>query len=277
MKILAIAFGLFALSTPARAYTLYGSSDIQGWTTDTLSINVNYDNCGVAKADLQGAIDRALALWNRVPTSRIKLVRGNEVSTTPAQAKAGSASDGTPTPLIVCDPDMTARFNTSSDPFDSEYIPALTIPDVDSNLNINYAVMFLNAESGKYARISNLSIDTVTIVIAHELGHVLGLGHTQDKASLMYYNASARTELSLSQDDMDGVTFLYPRAEIGGNKMMGCGSLALMGGGSGGKKPGGSGGPWNSSGGSAAATEFAMLLALMAMATQALKFKWRTS
>jgi hypothetical protein len=64
------------------------------------------------------------------------------------------------------------------------------------------------------------------IIIAHEVGHILGLGHSQDPAALMYYNAGGKAALTLGQDDIDGISYLYPRNELGGDKMMGCALVA---------------------------------------------------
>ena len=85
--------------------------------------------------------------------------------------------------------------------------------------------MYLNASSGD-ANIANFDHDTLTIIVAHEIGHLLGLGHSADQNALMYYDGSYRTVLSLAQDDIDGISYLYPSNELGGDKMLGCAMVA---------------------------------------------------
>jgi len=70
--------------------------------------------------------------------------------------------------------------------------------------------------------------------VAHEIGHVLGIGHTNDKTALMYYDATAKKNLSLSQDDRNAVSFLYPRDELKNLDLIGgCGAIRSSSGGSG--------------------------------------------
>ena len=53
-------------------------------------------------------------------------------------------------------------------------------------------------------------------IIAHEIGHAIGLGHSQFDHNLMYYQ-SISTRERLGWDDIDGVTYLYPTEQpIGG-------------------------------------------------------------
>ena len=59
------------------------------------------------------------------------------------------------------------------------------------------------------------------------MGHTLGLGHSQDLNALMYYDESLKQNLALAQDDIDGITYLYPRNELGNDKTMGCSTVSL--------------------------------------------------
>src|SRR5690606_21495045 len=69
--------------------------------------------------------------------------------------------------------------------------------------------------------------------IAHEIGHAIGLGHAEDnqKEALMYFRlVNQRKELG--QDDIDGVSFLYPMhvdafGLLEGGLLGGCGTIQL--------------------------------------------------
>ncbi|KZV56465.1 hypothetical protein F511_08363 [Dorcoceras hygrometricum] len=51
----------------------------------------------------------------------------------------------------------------------------------------------------------------VQSVALHELGHILGLGHSYDKNAVMFaYFAYGMTKRYLAQDDIDGIRALYP-------------------------------------------------------------------
>jgi hypothetical protein len=221
------------LGGDASAFTL--NSVVQrGWHGDVLRFSYNMTGCPITEAEMTAAIDAAVDVWNTVPTSRVTLERGGTTTATSAQASSVGA------PLIVCD---TAMSTTLSG--DSNNIPAAT--GVGSlNQQVVYAYILLNAESGKSANVGNLSATKLALIMAHEIGHALGLGHTSNTSALMYFDATAKTQLSLAQDDMDGITYLYPREEGGGGKPFACSTVDAAG-------PGG--------GGAGRGAEFATLLA----------------
>ena len=206
MKHFILALVLLASST-SFGFTLSSStsSNFKGWSNPEISFAYNSANCP-AGVDVSSIISDAFAVWNNVPTSRVHLsLAGNTTGTTAAN----------PIP-IICDP---AYGNGNQGLADGSPGAAQVFPS--SGDEITSGIMYLNASSGR-ANIKNLSRDIVALVLAHEIGHLLGLAHSQDLNALMYYNAGAKTTLSLAQDDIDGVSYLYPRNELGGDKPLGC-------------------------------------------------------
>jgi hypothetical protein len=201
-------------------------STLKGWNAKTLTFTLNTANCPSNVLEL---INPAMALWNNVVSINLKVVKGNDTSTTVAQLQAGTATD---TPTIACDPNFSTTIGTSADSIPG--VAYVTSPATGGH--ISYAYLLLNVESGSGANISSYNADLVKVIIAHEIGHVLGLGHSADPNALMYYDASAKTTLGLAQDDIDGITYLYYRDELSSDTMFGgCGLVkAVSGGGHGG-------------------------------------------
>ena len=85
------------------------------------------------------------------------------------------------------------------------------------------AVLIIN--SGASSQMPAQTRDNQIAVIAHEIGHAIGLGHTELSHNLMYYNISGKTQNWLGQDDIDGVSYLYPHDE----PALGCDYLPLLG------------------------------------------------
>jgi hypothetical protein len=208
-------FAMVCLLTPMslQAFSLNSSSDssFQGWVNPELTFNVNPANCP-AGLDVAGLIDDAVKVWNNVPTSRVKISYGTTTSST---------TFANPT-TIYCETNFQGVTGA-----DQNYVPAAASIQ-RSGHNATGGLLYLNASAGN-ANIGLYDRTMLLIIIAHEVGHILGLGHSQDVHALMYYNAGAKANLTLGQDDIDGVSYLYPRDELNGDKMMGCGLVASAG------------------------------------------------
>ncbi len=201
----------------AEAFTLNGSSSLIGWEQEELSIAYNTTLCASQGDRIVGAFDSATEIWNGVNTAGIKLSRGPTSTTTSGTAYNRGALDP---PVLICDSSLGTTVGTSTNNIAGVGIGLSR----DGGLQINYGYLLLNATSGEAGDVARLSDTTLNVVVAHELGHVLGLGHTDDKTALMYFNASDKKTTSLGQDDRDGITYLYPRGELlGGSTPFGCG------------------------------------------------------
>jgi len=223
MRVLLIVLGFsFFTVGDAESFTILGRDDLEGWDREVLEFGVNYneDTCLVSREKLEVFIDETMEVWNSVSSSAIKVKRGGTSTTTAATAWAGDATDY---PLIICDASMGTTIGSSS----TNSIPGVSLPFATGS-RLNGGVVLLNSNSGDAANISALLTSNeqlIKVVVAHEIGHILGLGHTEDINALMYYNASLKENLRLGQDDIDGISYLYPRAEPVSDKLFGCGSV----------------------------------------------------
>jgi hypothetical protein len=166
--------------------------------------------------------------WNEVPTSRLRLQTGGfsdplgvNINTarlcapTDAQcvSDAGTAGDAVIPPvrdiIIACNRNA-ANFSSSTN------VLAVTVPNSFSGKYIRGAVILINDTPG--SAFFNLTRSDKISVIAHEIGHAIGLGHAEekDRDALMYFK-TVNLRTNLGQDDVDGVTYLYPI------KLDGCG------------------------------------------------------
>jgi hypothetical protein len=209
MKPFLIAILFFCSFKPANAFTLISSSIRQGWDETTLTFNVNETSCtalGISASTLNSAIDGAIELWNKSPTSKLKLARGSTVTSTSA----------TNPPTIYCS--NTAQSNTTAG-----------IGGVSTSGGVPVqGYLYLNGDSTMDAYFNNLTSTQQQVVMAHEMGHVLGLGHSENEYAMMYYDISSKETLNLSQDDIDGLTWLNPRDELKSG-IMGCATIQEIG------------------------------------------------
>jgi len=207
---------ILLISKVAMGFTLGSTNSSQGgWTQRLLVINYNLANCP-ATISVTTALSEAVKIWNSVATSNLTLAVGGPSSDTPATLSGATATD---TPTLVCDTSFSADSG-----LDGNFAAGVGRFGTIGN-TITYGYILLNVEAGKNDNISNFSQTILNIVVAHEIGHVIGLGHSSDQSALMYYNSTGKTTLALAQDDIDGITYLYPRNEPFSDKTFGCGVL----------------------------------------------------
>ena len=185
----------------------------------SLVLNLDQGPLG-ARSNAQAAalVQNAIALWNGVNTSTMRLSIGTQLSTDYTAAN------------------YAGILNNSSDSvnpvlFDSD---GAIIDDIFGAGAKNNILGFAGSDyftagpnAGHFSEgvavlngFLNVSDATMTIVLAHELGHFFGLDHaqlddTQGLASnnfVLMYPIAFRTLLSLHEDDAAAVTALYPSA-----------------------------------------------------------------
>jgi hypothetical protein len=205
MKNFIFLVSVLFFGTNGFAFTLGSKQITGGWDTKLLTFNVNESSCtalGITAASLNAAIDSSVAIWNKVTTSSLKLARGTVVTTTAASNP----------PVIFC-----------STALDAGILATGSIGQLKSGRPSTGAIE-INGDSAKLGYFPNSSATESAATVAHEMGHVLGLGHSEKIYTLMYYSSGDRAELNLAQDDADGLTWLNPRSEPG-DGLFGCGTI----------------------------------------------------
>lgn len=216
LKFFAVIF-LFLSTTPSFAYRLntsngasFGNPKVEFYVTS----NSSCSNAGVDQQELLSIAKEASdKYWNTVSTSEIKLKSGGVFETTdnlfltgelcPEQEGSTCGSNLVPYVsklLIACNSDSSVNFPTD------DFI-AISAPTRLAGKRIRGSIILINDTAT--SPFANLSRAERVSVLAHELGHAVGLGHSNKSEALMYYlNADKITRLS--QDDRDGISYLYP-------------------------------------------------------------------
>jgi hypothetical protein len=199
----------------ANAWTHMGSNTY-GWKQRNLTFYVNPTHCTLPESELYQRIDNAIRAWNGIPNTDLELVRSATVATdgdTEFRAKTA-----TQVPLILCSQQLSDYGSVNPNAI-LGFVPYF---EEDTEGYVRYSGLVLNAQPGALAELSQLAPGEVELIIGHEIGHVLGLGHSGDPDSLMYFQLN-KDFLLVTQDDQDGISQLYPRNVLGG--ALGCASV----------------------------------------------------
>jgi hypothetical protein len=202
---------LFFIPTLSFGFTLNNSIGAR-FKSEKVQVRAGLNSCNnVDMQEVAGLINDAIKnFWNTVPTSRLDLQDGGSFTITDNTfytgelCLTGGACGGAPVPAVN-DIVITCNENTTNFPGGSSLL-ALTLPNSISGKNILGSVILINDNANNF---DNLSTNQKISVIAHEIGHAIGLGHSDDRAALMFFSV-VPVRSSLGQDDIDGVTYLYP-------------------------------------------------------------------
>lgn len=172
--------------------------------------------------DLESMIGPAVDnFWNTIPSSALTLDpagfsqhistinQGRLCSPTDDECIDEGTTAGGLDPLKGLVPpvsDIIIACNNNPLNFGGANVLAVTIPNRFSGKKIAGAVILINDSSNVFG---SLSREDKIGVLSHEIGHALGLGHSEDEAALMFFRiVDQRTHLG--QDDIDGISYLYP-------------------------------------------------------------------
>lgn len=196
MNYLFIAF-LLSCSISAYGYVQNRSQSDAGvqWTSSVSLINIyvnTTNSLGLTSTDVNNSVTTAVAQWNG--KSRITL-KSNPTSNTNQEGQneiyfssdPGIFANGTG---VVGVTQVLFKNNTGE------------IIEADILLNDSFVEFTTNKNSAAF--LGN--------VITHEMGHFLGLGHSQVVGASMFY-ALSRGQSEISDDDKAGVYSIYPTGD----------------------------------------------------------------
>jgi hypothetical protein len=224
MKAICLARAALALSAIAATLAQAGgplglcnSAPLKYSGTGTVNLNYDQGTLGVrTKAQADAIVDAATALWTNVSTSSVVLGRGADL------------------PTDVTTANYTTYYNKFSDSlnpviYDNDgSLTDLLLGTGSHNSVLGFAgSASFGSPTCRYAEgqaVINggktVSDSTMITVIAHELGHLIGLDHTQLDSSQglaganypLMYPIAFRTLPTLHEDDMAAISALYPDA-----------------------------------------------------------------
>jgi len=211
---------IFAAATSSYAYELEAGagakSAVTRWRTDRINIAISRSlltNGSNFKAgtDVRSAIENAIAHWESVANVHISFVESKRRNASPA----GARGDGESLLTIAQTSENLGLFQ----PGDTS-ISAKTRVFTDRNGFVTEADIVLNpyaifSTDGSYATYD------LEGVLTHEIGHLLGLRHSQIMGSVMHGNVDINSTIgpgfafrkALSAEDIASVRALYGPAE----------------------------------------------------------------
>ncbi|RLA65386.1 MAG: hypothetical protein DRQ88_03450 [Epsilonproteobacteria bacterium] len=225
---------IFFLFTSLQAHAFTFNNNIEARFEDpSIVVNINGADCENSQLDpdtlYQMAYDAVTDYWNQVPSSSLFLKMGtiteDATNTFYTEPICSSQDPCVPNENIKVDKYILISCNDDPQNFPSKNILGLTLTNNISGGYIRGALFLLNDTPGNL--FNDLSRDEIVAVIAHEIGHAVGLGHSPTEDALMYFSLIPKRR-SVGGDDIAGVTYLYPKEQPFG--IISCASIDTGGG-----------------------------------------------
>ena len=216
-KIILILFTFLLQQKISYSFTFNNNVEA-AFNSDVVYVNIAAHTCqniNLSPQELLELTDEAINnFWNTVPTSSLKLAIGgittvnSSYQTDSICSSVSSSGECTPNSNLIVNNGILISCNTDNSGVNfSSGVLGLSVPNnTNGNTIIGSLVLLNDTESTLW---NNFNREDQVSIIAHEIGHAIGLGHSSVKDSLMYYNTVDKRSM-LGADDIDGVTYLYP-------------------------------------------------------------------
>ena len=220
-------------SVNAHAYTLNKVAQAGArWKNFPIDMKLNPENSGLSSSEVLRVISSAMNKWND-GTGTDVYDTYIDSSVSPSE---GMDADG------ISAVTFSKSFRNDSNGFDPDVTVAVGGQYGDGSEMSDGFVIF-NAEAVAWdtdeersTTGGNLYRDDLQTIATHELGHVLGLGHSDDNASVMSATRTAKIKRDLASDDISGGKYLASASGpsgsgldgssySGGSSAAGCGSV----------------------------------------------------
>ena len=208
-----IAFSILFFVSSVYGYRLNRVAESGArWQDLPVQMTLNPANSGLSEAETQRAIGQAMNTWN----SKTNI----EMLTISAIDRSLASSDG-------MDPDAINAIVFSRDFMNDTGFDVNTTVAVGGQYGngqaMSSAFIIFNAQKVGWGTDSASCkagygyCDDLGTISLHELGHVLGLGHSEIAAAAMSATRDYKIKRELHQDDIDGALFLAQYSVSGGS------------------------------------------------------------
>lgn len=203
-KILILALATFTVSQALYAYTLNNvAQNGARWRNYPVSMNINTSNSGLPVKSVDAAISGDMDKWNKaVGFTALELGRANDVSSSQIMDVDGVNQIG-----------FSLNFQSDSGGFDpqsavaiaGQYGDGYSMSDAFIVFNSQYVAWYTDDSTSSLKRNYTDHLPTIAL---HELGHVLGLGHSLDPSAIMAATRQSKIETILTDDDIAGAKYV---------------------------------------------------------------------
>ncbi|EQC50277.1 matrixin domain protein [Bacteriovorax sp. BSW11_IV] len=202
MRILIITSFCF-LCFDVWAWTL-NSSSRRGFPTNEVVVEVATSSCSntsFSSNELKDLVEEAVSqFWNAVSTSGLKLTVEQRSIDVSGATTLGTIAD------LASHNKILVGCNSGISSFSDGSI--LGVGGLQCTSSYCQGAVALNDAAG--TNLASVSHSVVLATFAHELGHALGLGHSSVEFALMFYSVGGKDQEFLAEDDMKGISWLYP-------------------------------------------------------------------